>query len=75
MLWGICANILLSFIRPWLVETLSFWPVFAPPVLISSTLLISLQLEHGLLSQLIEKCADKDRNTRKFACFAVRIFE
>ena len=27
--------------------------------------------EHGTLDALIERCADSDRTTRKFACFAI----
>lgn len=26
---------------------------------------------HGLIAQLIERCKDEDKSTRKFACFAI----
>lgn len=31
-----------------------------------------LQARHHIISLLIDRCADPDKRTRKFACFAVR---
>jgi hypothetical protein len=29
------------------------------------------QIKHDIINILIDRCVDKDRHTRKFACFAV----
>lgn len=31
-----------------------------------------MQAKHHIVNLLIDRCADSDRRTRKFACFAVR---